>query len=324
MVDSSLASVSDSAYTFSIVIYTLAVAAFAFEYAFGRTGRIARTSTAHRAALEGGISLATEVTTGVSRAERLGRAGLAATVLGAVLQIVSLALRAAATGRVPWGNMFEFACAVVLVVVLSWLWLVRSAPQLRHLGIFVLIPVVSILVYAGLELYAAAAPLVPALRSYWLVIHVISAVIASGMFLFSGLLAGLYLVRHRYDRSLVDDRPASRPVTALAPRLPTAAVLDSLSYRVVAFAFPIWTFAVMAGAIWAESAWGRFWGWDPKETWALIAWLVYAGYLHARATAGWKGTKAASVNLVGAFAMTFNFLIINLVVSGLHSYAGLT
>jgi cytochrome c-type biogenesis protein CcsB len=123
----------------------------------------------------------------------------------------------------------------------------------------------------------------------------------------------------------VSAKPGYRPgsLGTLAAKLPSAAALDKAAYRVVAFSFPLYTVAIICGAIWAEAAWGRYWGWDPKETWAFIVWVVYACYLHARATAGWKGRAAAWINLAGFGAITFNFLIVNIVVSGLHSYAGL-
>jgi len=319
-VNDSLAALSDAAFTAAIVSYSVGVIGFAGEYAFGGRGRISRTSSEQTAA--GGIVTARTLHSGAG--QRLGSLALAGTVLGAALQVMSLVFRGVAAGRAPWGNMFEFAAGVVLVTVLGFLWLVWQAPRLRHIGVFVLTPAVLVLVYAGLKLYAEASPLVAALRSYWLVIHVATVIIACGVFFLSFVLTVLYLLRQRYDRGLIEDGSTPRAVVALGPRLPSAAVLDRLAYRTVAFAFPIFTFAVIAGAIWAESAWGRFWGWDPKETWALIAWLVYAGYLHARATAGWKGVKAARINLLGFFAMTFNFLIVNMVVSGLHSYSGLT
>ena len=117
-------------------------------------------------------------------------------------------------------------------------------------------------------------------------------------------------------------------------RLPSAATLDELAYRTTAFGFPIWTFAIIAGAIWAQAAWGRYWGWDPKETWSFIAWVIYAGYLHARATpsikaryaaliavAGWRGRRAAWLSLLGLAALLFNFYAVNTWIVGLHSYA---
>ena len=125
----------------------------------------------------------------------------------------------------------------------------------------------------------------------------------------------MYLIRSRAEERGTTDR-------GLASRLPNADRLDSLAYRTIAFVFPVWTFAVIAGAIWAENAWGRYWGWDPKETWAFITWVAYAAYLHARATAGWKGRKAAYIALVAFGCFVFNFIGINILVSGLHSYGG--
>jgi cytochrome c-type biogenesis protein CcsB len=158
---------------------------------------------------------------------------------------------------------------------------------------------------------------VPALKSYWLVIHVAAAIIAGGAFTVGAAATVLYLVADRAER-----RPDARIAGAIAARIPDSATLDALAYKVNAFVFPLWTFAVIAGAIWAEDAWGRYWGWDPKETWAFITWLVYAGYLHARATAGWRGRRAAVVALLGFACFLINFFGVNLFASGMHSYAG--
>jgi cytochrome c-type biogenesis protein CcsB len=196
-------------------------------------------------------------------------------------------------------------------------------PKVRYLGAFVMLPVILLMFLAGTVLYAKAAPLVPALRSYWLAIHVTSAILATGIFLVSFVTTVLYLVRARHDRLAAAGRPMRFPVS-LGGRLPEAGVLDQIAYRTVAFGFPVWTFGIAAGAMWAEAAWGRYWGWDPKETWSFIAWVIYACYLHARATAGWKGVKAARINLLGFGAMTFNFFVVNIVIAGLHSYAGLS
>jgi cytochrome c-type biogenesis protein CcsB len=161
---------------------------------------------------------------------------------------------------------------------------------------------------------------VAALRSYWLGIHVTTAILGWGIFFVSGVASILYLVRLRYEAKPAGDVGGSG--LRIVERLPAAAALDRVAHRTAVFGFPIWTFAVIAGAIWAESAWGRFWGWDPKETWAFIAWVTYAGYLHARTTAGWRGRPAAWVNVVGLAVMIFNLLYVNLVSTGLHSYAG--
>jgi cytochrome c-type biogenesis protein CcsB len=218
--------------------------------------------------------------------------------------------------------MYEFSTVVGLLAVLAFLGVLIKAPGVRHLGGFVLVPVILLMFLAGTVLYAQASPLVPALQSYWLAIHVSLAASSEGILLTSAVLTGLYLLRRRYEAA-----PAARGFWAfrgLASRLPSAATLDKVAYRAVAFAFPLYTVGVIAGAIWAEAAWGRYWGWDPKETWAFIVWVVYAGYLHARATAGWKGRAAAWINLLGFGSITFNFLVVNIVVSGLHSYAGLS
>ena len=163
-------------------------------------------------------------------------------------------------------------------------------------------------------LYTEAAQLVPALKSWWLVIHVSAAVVCGGAFTVAAGVTALFLWRERAERK--------GRVTGNVARLPAAARLDTLAYRILAFAFPLWTFAVIAGAIWAENAWGRYWGWDPKETWAFITWVIYAGYLHARATAGWRGRRAAYIALLGWVSFLINYFGVNLFVNSLHSYAG--
>jgi cytochrome c-type biogenesis protein CcsB len=244
------------------------------------------------------------------------------TVLGAAVHLGSVALRGLAVDRVPWGNMYEFSTVAGLVAVLAFLAVLWKAPQIRHLGGFVLVPVIVVMFLAGTVLYAKASPLVPALQSYWLAIHVSLAASSEGILMTSAVLTLLFLIRQRRDRVIATGGQLGF-ATRLAERLPAPATLDRVAYRAVAFAFPLYTVGVICGAIWAEAAWGRYWGWDPKETWAFIAWVIYAAYLHARATAGWKGRAAAWINLAGFGAMTFNFFIVNIVISGLHSYAGL-
>ena len=237
------------------------------------------------------------------------RAALVLTSLGWLVHLATIITRGLAAHRVPWGNMYEFSTVVAFVAVTSFLvLLVRE--RARWLGVFVMLPVVLYLGFAGVVLYARAAPLVPALNSYWLKIHVVAAISATGMFFVSGVAAILYLVKLR------------RPSGPLMSRLPTVERLDRVTYGVIALAFPIWTFAVIAGAIWAESAWGRYWGWDPKETWSFITWVIYAGYLHARATAGGKGKRAAWFAVAAFAALIINYYIVNLYIIGLHSYAG--
>lgn len=257
--------------------------------------------------------------------ERFGGMAVAMTVLGALVHATSLVFRGVAAGRVPWGNMYEFGSAICLAAVVAWLVAlfrqtraqrrIAAPRQLRGLGGFVLLPTTLLLFLSGTVLYAKAAPLQPALQSYWIWIHVSAAVISSGTLIFAGVASILYLVRARHENNPLK-------LARFGSRLPTSQALDRLAYRTTVLIMPVWTFAIVAGAIWAEAAWGRFWGWDPKETCALVSWIIYAAYLHARATAGWRGVPAAWINILGLAAMIFNLFFINLVVSGLHSYAG--
>ena len=335
-VNAGLATLSDHMFTWSIILYSLALVAYCGEYAFGRRGKVASTSpeqvlVAAGAAPGHGAPAVKSVSAPPKRprvrapqAERFGRAAVAATVLGLAVQLTSLTLRGIATHRVPWGKMYEFASVVGAAAVIAYLVVLIRLPQVRYLGMFLLFPIVVLLFLAGTVLYAPAAPLVPALRSYWIAIHVTTISIGTGIFLVSFVATVLYLVRRRWEISVEAGRTPTRFPVTLGARLPVTDVLDRMAYRTVAFGFPVYTFGIIAGAIWAEAAWGRYWGWDPKETWAFITWVVYAAYLHARATAGWRGTAAARVNIVAFATMIFNFFIINMVVSGLHSYAGLT
>jgi cytochrome c-type biogenesis protein CcsB len=335
-INGSMAHLSDGLFTTSIAVYAAAMVGFTAEYAFGRVGRKLDAAAVPARELVGAggppvpdapdASAVAPASVPPKRtgAERMGRWAVVLTILGALVHTSSIVVRAAAVDAVPWSNMYEFASVSGLVGVLAFLGVLWKLPTLRHLGGFVLLPVILLMFLAGTVLYSEAQPLVPALQSYWLAIHVVLVSIAEGALMTSAVLTVLYLVKSRDDKREVE--PGSRPgaFAALAAKLPAAAVLDKAAYRVVAFSFPLYTVAVICGAIWAEAAWGRYWGWDPKETWAFIVWVIYACYLHARATAGWKGRAAAWVNLAGFGAITFNFLIVNIVVSGLHSYAGLS
>jgi cytochrome c-type biogenesis protein CcsB len=333
-INGSMAHLSDTFFTTAIAVYAVAAVAFTAEYAFGRRVAAAGAALTRSRTLVGAggpsvdvldVSAAAGAGSGKRPvADRIGRFGVAVTVLGVALHCVSIAIRGLAVDAVPWSNMYEFASVAGVIGVIAFLGVLWKAPSIRRLGGFVLLPVVLMMFLAGTVLYSQAQPLVPALQSYWLAIHVTLVSIAEGALMTSAVLTVLYLLRQRYDRLSV--RPGFRPgaVANLSARLPAAATLDKVAYRIVAFAFPLYTVAVICGAIWAEAAWGRYWGWDPKETWAFIVWVVYACYLHARATAGWRGKIAAWINLVGFGAITFNFLVVNIVVSGLHSYAGLS
>ena len=335
MSPTALAGLSDDLLFAAVLLYALSMLGFAGEQASRRSRRVAA-AAAEREAVRSAAAERTRVMAGAggpavpvtpppapaaaSSRSRAGSLGLLLTLIGALVHAGSIVTRGLAADRVPWGNMYEFSSAVALTVVACFLVLVATRKVESGLGAFVMVPVVLYLGLAGTVLYTAAGPLVPALDSYWIKIHVFAAVLASGAFMLSGVIALLYLLRARHDEQVAAGAPTRFPVS-MGDSLPAAATLDRVTYAVIAFAFPIWTFAIIAGAIWAEAAWGRYWGWDPKETWSFITWVLYAGYLHARATAGWKGTKAAWIAVAAAVTLVINYYVINIFVVGFHSYA---
>ncbi|HEV3361309.1 MAG TPA: c-type cytochrome biogenesis protein CcsB [Pseudonocardiaceae bacterium] len=246
--------------------------------------------------------------------ERLGRMGVSLIILALGLHLVAIVLRGLATHRAPWGNMYEYVSVLCFAAIAAWVVLMAKFPIRRATG-FVLVPVVILMFLGGTVLYTQAEPVEPALQSYWLAVHVTIVSVATGVLLIPGVASLLYLFRSAHDRN-----PAR--FARFAPKLPTSDTLDRLAYRTTVFGLPLFTLGVICGAIWADSAWGHYWQWDPKETTAFVAWVVYAAYLHSRATAGWRGTRAAVINVVGLAVMLFNLFFINLVVTGLHSYAG--
>jgi cytochrome c-type biogenesis protein CcsB len=249
-----------------------------------------------------------------TRTERAARIATAMMILGFVLLLSGVIARGISAKHVPWGNMYEFSITGALAFTGAYLIALRKH-DLRWLGLFVSISVLLTLGTAITLLYRNSAPLVPALKSTWLVIHVIAAIISGGVFLLANVIAGAYLY--------LDAMESKGERKLWAKRLPDLETLDQLSYRLVAFVFPLWTFAVIAGAIWAESAWGRYWGWDPKETWAFITWVAYAAYLHARVTIGWRGKRAAWLCLFAGSTFLFNYVYVNVWGTGKHTYSGL-
>lgn len=247
------------------------------------------------------------------RSETFGRMGLSLTVIGLACAISGVVARGIAAGRWPLGNMFEFTTMAMVIIVSAYLVLAKMGMRWLGLPVTLLATVGNGL--AVTVFYVAVAPLVPALHSVWFVIHITAAAISGSAFNIGGLVSILYLIKKR-----AEDRGTVGSVLA---RLPEAKRMDVIAYRVLAFAFPLWTFTIAAGAVWAEYAWGRYWGWDPKETWALVTWVIFACYLHARSTAGWKGSRAAMIALLGLAVFWFNFIGVNLLFAGLHSYAGI-
>ncbi|MCZ7421465.1 MULTISPECIES: c-type cytochrome biogenesis protein CcsB [unclassified Micromonospora] len=251
------------------------------------------------------------------RAELGGRIAVGLTAVAAALHLAALVTRGLAADRMPWGNMYEFVLTVSFIGVAAWLTVLVKWPFLRRLGLFLTLVMVLLVATAELVLYTPIVPLVPALNSYWFIVHVSTIVFASGLFLLGVVPAAAYLMRAGYE-----DGRRSFPYT-LAKRLPAAAGLERLTFVLHAFSFPIFTFAVIAGAIWAEAAWGRPWGWDPKETWAFISWVVYAGYLHARATPSVRRSTATWLAILGFLTVLMNLFGVNIFFEGLHSYGGL-
>ena len=249
-----------------------------------------------------------------TRTEKIARIATAMMILGFLLLLTGVIARGLSAGRAPWGNMYEFSITGALAFTAAYLGALRKY-DLRWLGLFVSISVLLALGTAVTVLYVPSAPLVPALKSAWLVIHVSTAIISGGIFLLSNIIAGAFL--------FLDSMEKKGERAPWAKRLPSLDVLDQLSYRLVAFVFPLWTFSVIAGAIWAESAWGRYWGWDPKETWAFITWVAYAAYLHARVTIGWRGRRAAWLCIFAGSTFLFNYIYVNIWGTGKHTYSGL-
>lgn len=316
----------------SVVVYLLALIAHAAEWGAART--LGATATPDRELVGAGTSRRAGASPGSSRAggssrdpvsggaeqersqrvEMFGRMGMMLTVIGFGCSLLGVVLRGVAAQRAPWGNMYEFVTACLVFVVAGYLVAAFVFGQ-RWLGLLVTLLATIGNGLAVTVFYVAVAPLVPALHSVWFIIHIVAAALAGAAFNIGGLASILFLVKQRSER-----KGATGGYLA---RMPSSQRIDLLSYRMHAFAFPVWTFAVAAGAVWAQYAWGRPWGWDPKETWALITWVIYACYLHARSTAGWKGTRATVIAIVGVVSFWFNFIGVNLLVSGLHSYAGI-
>lgn len=320
-VDIGLSRYSDWAFTSSVVVLVLALLLLAVELASARGRRVEERElvTAGGSAVAADADRPGVIVDGPAPplAERVGGAGLALVYVGTALLLGCIVLRGLATARAPWGNMYEFInltsfCGLVAAAV------VLRKPQYRSLWVFVLVPVLVLLTVSGKWLYTHAAPVMPALQSYWLPIHVSVVSLGSGVFLVGGVASVLFLLK----MSRFGEPGAHGLLARITSRLPDAQTLDRIAYRTTIFGFPVFGFGVIFGAIWAEEAWGRYWGWDPKETVSFIAWVIYAAYLHARSTAGWRDRKAAWINIAGFAAMIFNLFFINLVTVGLHSYAG--
>ena len=321
-----MADLSDQLMALTVLAYLAAMVGHAAEYAFGQRSHVGRAATRPARQLvsagappgdrpddllppDGPVAKP-------DRAARAGHAAVALFVLGLLGHLATLVTRSVAADRMPWGNMYEFTLSVAFVGAVAWVGVLRRRPSIRHLGLFVTLVLVVLLGANGLVAYTPVGPLVPALNSYWFIIHVSTVILSSGVFLLGVVPAAAFLIRSGYDHG------KRRFPYTLGPRIPAADLLERLTFRLHAFAFPLFTFgALIAGPLWAEASWGRYWGWDPKEVWAFISFIVYAGYLHARATPSVKRTTATWIAVIGFATMLMNLFGVNLFIAGLHSYA---
>jgi cytochrome c-type biogenesis protein CcsB len=316
VVDEGLADLSNQLMLGTVLLYVIAMVGYAADLAFGR--RPAATAAARERVLVGTGAAEPATAPPADTAEApprrevdWARFAVLISVVGWGVHLGEIVTRGLAADRLPWGNMYEFTSAICFAAVTAYL-VILTRQKVRFLGPFVMMAAVIGLGVATIWLYNDPGPLRPALNSYWIAIHVSAAIVATGAFAVAALTTVLYLLSAR--------GAGTGGMLGRLP-LPSADLLDHLAHRITMFAFPIWTFAIMAGAIWADQAWGRYWGWDPKETWSFITWVGYAGYLHARATAGWRGRKAAVISLVAFGCLLFNFFGINFLIEGMHSYA---
>jgi cytochrome c-type biogenesis protein CcsB len=322
-----MAELSNHLMAFTVLAYLAAMIGYAAEYAFGNRSHVGRAAARPAEQLVGaGAPVPDDATVApvVAAARQPARdwgllAGWVAvglTAVGLLLHFGTLVTRGVAADRMPWGNMYEFILSVTFVGSAAWLGVLSRKPSIRHLGLFVALALVVLLGADGLVAYTPVGPLVPALHSYWFVIHVSTIILASGILLLGAVPAAMFLIKTGYDEG------KRRFPYTLGRRVPAAVALERLTFRLHAFAFPLFTFgALIAGPLWAEASWGRYWGWDPKEVWAFISWVVYACYLHARATPSVKRTTATWIALIGFATMLMNLFGVNLFFSGLHSYA---
>ncbi|MFT4229960.1 MAG: c-type cytochrome biogenesis protein CcsB [Microbacterium sp.] len=260
------------------------------------------------------------------------RIGTSLTVLGLLFHTGADVTRGIAAGRVPWSNMYEFSLTGTMLVVAVYL-AVLVRYDLRFLGAFITGLAVLLLGGASLAFYVEVVPLMDPLKSVWLVIHVFVASLGTAFFALAFGLSVLQLMQSRRERkrvlAAVNAAPAatarsSRGGPRFLGTLPSADALESLAYRFAIIGFILWTFTLIAGSIWARDAWGRYWGFDTKEVWTFVIWVLYAGYIHARATRGWRGTRSAWLSIIGFAAVMFNFTIVNMFFKGLHVYSGLS
>ncbi len=327
-----LAANANAALYASMIVYTLAMLAFAWHLA-ARAPQVAESRVGERDEVREDVArrrrrrrwhlgaAATRYAAGPGFEESIqsrqrGNIALMLTYLGTALLVASVVMRGLSVSRPPWGNMFEFATAGAAAVGVAYS-VMAKRNHWQWLGVFVVTPILLVLGLSLSVLYTEAGELMPALKSYWLAIHVSVAFIAVAFFTIAFAIGIVYLVRLRRE-----EKPPARP--NFMESLPSSAALERTAYTLNMVAFILWTFTLIAGAIWAKQAWGAYWQWDPKEVWTFVIWTVYAAYMHSRATAGVDHRKSMYIALVGFVCVIINFTLVNLVSTfvGMHNYSG--
>ncbi|MCZ4299888.1 MULTISPECIES: c-type cytochrome biogenesis protein CcsB [Microbacterium] len=310
----------------AIAIYAAAFVAYAFDLA-RRSQATADALTVREQVLVGAsggsVPASGEAPGAVAAPQRfvMARIGTSLTVLGFLFQLAATVTRGIAAGRVPWANLYEFAMMGTLLIIAVYL-VVLTRIDLRFLGTFITGLVVVLLGLGATNFYVDVSPLMDPLKSVWLVIHVFVASLATAFFALAFALSVIQLMQSRRERLVGEGATKTGP--GFLRTFPNAVRLESLAYMFTIIGFILWTFTLIAGSIWAYYAWSRFWGFDVKETWTFVIWVLYAGYIHARATRGWRGNPSAWLAIVGFSAVIFNFTIVNVFFKGLHAYSGLS
>lgn len=247
----------------------------------------------------------------ISLKDLLSRVAAIIVSIGFASHSLAILTRYAEAGYTPVTNLHEslsfFAWMIIGILLIA-----NLKYKIKVLGAF-LAPIALILMVFAFALPKEILPLAPVLRSFWHPFHVTFAFLGNAIFTLAFCSGVMYLIQEHQLKS--------KKMGAVAKRLPSLKVLDDLNYRALTFGFPLLTLGIITGAVWAEYAWGRYWGWDPKETWSLITWFLYAAMLHQRLTVGWRGRKAAIMAIVGFLSVMFTFLGVNLLLPGLHAYS---
>ena len=327
MTNETLALYANLAVYSAMVVLTIAMIAFAFDLAGAAPVALGDASGAEKEpALVGtgpSAAVPAPLVPGEDPAPRRRKAaGIAMmlTGLGGLLLIAAAAMRGLSVHRAPLGNMFEFALVGSMFVVVVFI-AISLRRDVRWLGLFIVGPVLLTLGLAITVFYTDASELLPSLKSVWLIIHVTVATFSVALFTIAFSVVILHLVKTWLE--VQDPSSMSRVKTVVNAALPPSRSLDRTAYGIHAVAFPLWTFTLIAGAIWAEQAWGHYWNWDPKEVWTFVIWVIYAAYLHARATTGWSARSANYLALAGFGAILVNYMVVNVFFVGQHSYSGM-